>query len=167
MLFPPNFNRRLLYATLSNQFSIGGKNGVVNHAILCTPPRAQPPTPNTTGIRCFYMFLQFLPEILKGILGVHPRLPLPFISGDSRNPNHRAPNQQPLADFQCCRNLKELSNIPRKEHTPDRQPTVYDSEFLSYGDERGSLGYAPFGVCWGSLRRKKKLSQGINRHILR
>ena len=30
-----------------------------------------------------------------GSLGVHPRIPIPFIFGDSRNPNHRDPNQQP------------------------------------------------------------------------
>ena len=46
--------------------------------------------------------------------------------------------------------FKEFSNIAL-EHTPDPEPTVYVSEFLAFGGERGGLGYAP-GVCWGSLR---------------
>ena len=29
----------------------------------------------------------------------------------------------------------------------DPQPSVYDSESLSFGGERGCLGYAP-GLCW-------------------
>ena len=41
-------------------------------------------------------------------------------------------------------------NIPQ---TPNQQ---FMKEFLSFGGERGSLGYAP-GVCWGSLRRKEFL----------
>ena len=43
--------------------------------------------------------------------------------------------------------FQEFSNIPL-EHTPDPQPTVYVSEFFSFGGENGCLGYAP-GVCWG------------------
>ena len=37
--------------------------------------------------------------------------------------------------------IQEFSNIPL-EHTPDPQPTVYVSEFFSFGGERGCLGYA-------------------------
>ena len=40
--------------------------------------------------------------------------------------------------------FSEISNIPL-EHTPDPEPTVYVSEFLSFGGERGGLGYAKQG----------------------
>ena len=46
--------------------------------------------------------------------------------------------------------IQDLTNRPL-EHTPNPQPTVYGLEFLSFGGERGCLGYAP-GVCWVSLR---------------
>ena len=47
--------------------------------------------------------------------------------------------------------FSEISNIPL-EHTPDPEPTVYVSEFLSFGGERGGLGYAKQGYVGGSLR---------------
>ena len=47
----------------------------------------------------------------------------------------------------------EFSNIP-VEHTPDPQLPVYDSEFLSFGGEKGMHGVCSSLVCWGSLRTK-------------
>ncbi len=45
-------------------------------------------------------------------------------------------------------------NIPQ---TPNQQ---FMKEFLSFGGERGSLGYATFGVCWGSLRLPSWVHEG-------
>ena len=45
--------------------------------------------------------------------------------------------------------FQELSNIPWNiPQTPNQE---FMKGFLSFGGERGFMGYAP-GVCWGSLR---------------
>ena len=46
--------------------------------------------------------------------------------------------------------LKNFPNIPRKEHTPEDQQFMFGNSFNLGG--WGGLGYAPFGVCCGSLR---------------
>ena len=55
-------------------------------------------------------------------------------------------------NFRWFSNIQECSNIPL-EHIQDPQPTVYVSEFLSFGGDGGCLGYAPWGMAWGSLRK--------------
>ena len=50
------------------------------------------------------------------------------------------------------KHIKHSKNFPTDPwsipQTPNQQ---FMKEFLSFGGERGCLGYAP-GVCWGSLR---------------
>ncbi len=61
--------------------------------------------------------------------------------------------------------FKDLTNRPLA-HTPNPQPTVYVSEFLSFGGERGCLGYAVPGVCWVSLRYLLTFTIKINSKVL-
>ena len=67
---------------------------------IAQPPHIANPDPSSVAQRFFIDRNQLMVNCWFGvrwfgILGAHPRIPIPFIFGDSfRNPNHRDPNQQ-------------------------------------------------------------------------